>query len=100
MLGLTSMGFWNQAGIFVRIIAFIWAVIIGLWLLKVTAVGVARMIDRMLRPIERRVLQWLQDRAMARALGVDIDIIRVRRRIETAAEPIVVPTSDGAKRQR
>jgi len=91
------MGFWDQAGTFVRIIAIIWAVIIGLWLLKVTAIGTVRMIDRMLRPIERRILQWLQDRAMARALGVDIDIIRVRRKIETAAKPIDVPTADGAK---
>ncbi len=100
MLGLASMGFWNQAGIFMRIIAFIWAVIIGLWLLKVTTIGVAQMIDRMLRPIELSVLQWLQDRAMARTLGVDIDVIRVRRRIETTGEPINVPTAEGAKRQR
>ena len=100
MLGLASMGFWNQAGIFMRIIALIWAVIIGLWLLKVTTIGVAQMIDRMLRPIELSVLQWLQDRAMARTLGVDIDVIRVRRRIETTGEPINVPTAEGAKRQR
>lgn len=91
------MGLWNQAGIFVRIIAIIWAMIIGLWLLKVTAIGIVRMIDRMLRPIECRTLQWLQDRAMSRALGIDIDIIRIRRKIETATKPIDVPTASGSK---
>jgi len=91
------MGFWDQMGAGIRALAIVCGAVIGLWLLKVTAIGIVRMIDRMLRPIERRILQWLQDRAMARALGVDIDIIRVRRKIETAAKPIDVPTADGAK---
>lgn len=82
------MGFWNQAGTFVRIIAIIWVVIIGLWLLKVAAIGAVRLADRMLQPIERRMLQWLQDRAMSRTLGLDVEIIRARRKIETAAKPV------------
>lgn len=82
------MGFWDQMGIGLRSLAIVCGAVIGLWLLKVAALGIARMIDRMLRPIEQRALQWLQDRAMARALGVDIDIIRVRRRIETTTKPI------------
>lgn len=100
MLGLSPMGFLDQMGIGLRSLAIVCAAVIGLWLLKVTAIGVARMFDRMLRPVERIALQWLQDRAMSRALGVDIDIIRVRRRIETTGEPINVPTAEGAKRQR
>jgi hypothetical protein len=82
------MGFWNQAGTFVRIIAIIWAVIIGVWLLKVTVSGAVRMVDCLLRPLERRMLQWLQDRATARTLGIDIDIIRARRKIETSESPV------------
>lgn len=33
-------------------------------------------------PFEARLLQWLQDRASARALGVDVGIIRARRKID------------------
>ena len=76
------MEFWNQAGIFVRTVSIGTAAIIGIWLLKVIAFGGARLIERLLLPIERRVFQWLQDRATARALGIDIDIIRVRRKSE------------------
>lgn len=41
-------------------------------------------------PIEERTLQWLQDRAMARALGVDVDVVRMRRRMETLRKPMSV----------
>ena len=41
-------------------------------------------------PIEERTLQWLQDRAMARALGVDVDVVRMRRRMETLRKPMTV----------
>ena len=92
------MGFLSQAGTFVRIIAIIWAVIIGLWLLKVSAMGAAKLIDRAFLPIERRIYQWLQDRAMARTLGVPVDVVRIRRRIESTDKPINIPTSDGANR--
>lgn len=94
------MGFWNQMGIGLRSLAIICVAVIGLWFMKVAAAGVARMIERLLRPVESRTLQWLQDRAMSKALGVDVDIIRARRRIETANEPIDVPTADGAKHHR
>lgn len=94
------MGFWSQTGIFVRTVSIGVAAIIALWLFKVMATGAASMIERILQPIERTALQWLQDRAMARALGIDTDIIRARRKIETSAKPIDVPTSDGGKRQR
>lgn len=33
-------------------------------------------------PSERRMLQWLQDRAASRALGIDIAILRARRKID------------------
>ena len=76
------------------LIAAFW---VALWVLKVTAIGTVRTIDHALRPIERVILLWLQDRAMARALGVDIDTIRVRRKIETTAKPIDVPIASGSK---
>jgi hypothetical protein len=76
------MEFWNQAGIFVRTVSIGVSAIIGLWLIKVSAFGGASLIERMLLPLERRAFQWLQDRATARALGIDIDIIRVRRKSE------------------
>lgn len=76
------MDFWNQAGIFARTIGIGVAVIIALWTIKVTVIALARMTERALLPIERRIFQWLQDRATARTLGIDIDIIRVRRKSE------------------
>lgn len=82
------MGFWHQMGVGFRSLAVVCAAIIGLWLLKVTAIGAMRMVDCLLRPLERRMLQWLQDRATARTLGIDIDIIRARRKIETSEKPI------------
>ena len=84
------MGFWAEIGIGVRSLSIVWAVIIGLWLLKVAGMGLALLIERVLLPTEIRALQWLQDRAMSRALHIDIDIIRARRKIETAAKPIKV----------
>lgn len=82
------MGFWHQFGIGMHALFIVWAVIIGLWLLKVIGFGIGRLIERLLLPIERHVLQWLQDRSMARTLGMDIDIIRARRKIETATKPV------------
>lgn len=76
------------------------SVVIGLWLLKVSGIGLAKMTERLLLPLERRVYQWLQDRAMSRALGIPVEIVRVRRRIEMADKPINVPTADGSKHQR
>lgn len=76
------MGFWNQMGIGLRALAMVCSAVIALWLLKVIALATARMFERLLLPLERGVLQWLQDRAAARALGIDIDIIRVRRKSE------------------
>lgn len=35
-----------------------------------------------LLPSESRLLQWLQDRATARTLGMDVDVIRARRKID------------------
>lgn len=53
------------------------------WLaVKLFAAIMQRAITSFLLPIERRLLQWLQDRAMARALGIDAGVIRMRRRLE------------------
>lgn len=81
-------------------LSIVWGVLIGLWLLKVSGIGLAKMIERSLLPLEQRVYQWLQDRAMSRTLGIPVEIVRVRRRIEMADKPINVPTADGSKHQR
>lgn len=70
----------------------------GLWLLKVTAIGLRNGIERLLLPAELRLFQWLQDRAVARTLGADIDVVRFRRKVETADKPFDVPDANGAKR--
>lgn len=57
------------------------AILILWWMLK----GFGRSIERLLAPVERRLYQWLQDRATARTLGTDIDVIRVRRKSEFSA---------------
>ena len=77
---------------------FIAAFWIGLWFLKMAAVAISKLTERAFLPIERHIYQWLQDRAMARMLGVPVDVVRVRRRIETANKAINVPMPDGAKR--
>lgn len=74
------MGFWDQMGIGLRSLAIVCAVISALWLVKVTVFGGAILIERLLLPVERKALQWLQDRATARTLGLDITVIRVRRK--------------------
>lgn len=76
------MEFWNQIRIGLHALVIVWAAIVGLWLIKVIALSSARLIERMLLPVERATFQWLQDRATGRALGIDIDIIRVRRKSE------------------
>jgi hypothetical protein len=34
------------------------------------------------RPAESRLLNYLQDRAVARTLGIPVDVVRMRRRID------------------
>lgn len=68
--------------IFAVSIGSVAGVVIGLKLLKWGAFGFARLIERMILPMETRLLRFLRERAMARSLGVDIEIIRARRRIE------------------
>lgn len=46
------------------------------------AMAVPAWIGKLVLPLEVRVLAWLQDRAAARALGVDLDILRIRRKID------------------
>lgn len=70
---------WSWPFVFIAVFWF------GLWLLKVMATAVSKCVGRLVLPLEVRVLLWLQDRAAARALGIDIDVIRVRRKIELTA---------------
>lgn len=60
--------------------------VIVLYLAKLLVVWLWRALARCLLPLERRLLQFLQDRATSRTLGVDIDVIRVRRKIEFTAD--------------
>lgn len=65
--------------------------IIAAWIVGLVVLGtikllmpcLGRFIQRLFLPLESRLLRLLQERAMARALGVDIEVIRARRRIET-----------------
>lgn len=59
--------------------------VIALYLARLFVVWLWRALVRSLLPLERRLLQFLQDRATSRTLGVDIDVIRVRRKIEFTA---------------
>lgn len=54
----------------------------GLWLLKRLFPAAAHALGVILLKPERRLLQWLQDRAMARSIGVDLDVLRARRKID------------------
>lgn len=56
-------------------------------LLKWIAIGLARAAIRSCLPLELKTLEWLQDRAMARALGVDYETVRMRRIMETLRKP-------------
>lgn len=68
-----------------KALALVWAVIVGVWLLKVVVLRSARVAGRLLYPAEAWLLAWLQDRATARTLGIDIDVIRMRRKIDFTA---------------
>lgn len=85
LIGCTVLG-----GLFAAFVA--WAI------LKRVAVALFRAMVTSCLPIEERTLQWLQDRAMARALGVDVDVVRMRRRMETLRKPMKVtaPYSAGS----
>lgn len=60
--------------------------VIALYIARSLVVWLWRALMCLLLPLERRLLQFLQDRATSRTLGVDIDVIRVRRRIEFTAD--------------
>lgn len=66
----------------VLLVCFALVFLRGVWRISV------KLGERALLPLENRLFQWLQDRAMARALGVPLDLVQARRRIETADKPI------------
>jgi hypothetical protein len=39
-------------------------------------------------PMEHRLFQWLQDRATSRFLGIDIGVVRARRRMDIAGKQL------------
>jgi hypothetical protein len=56
---------------------------LALYLLRWMVMGVASLVASLLIfPAEAWLLQRLQDRAMARSLGIDAAVIRFRRRID------------------
>ena len=63
----------------------------ALILFKALALGLAKAIARSFLPAELKMLEWLQDRATARTLGIDVGIVQARRRMETLREPIAIP---------
>lgn len=63
----------------IGLVASIWtAYYVGGWFLRCLSIGFSLLI----RPMEVRLLGYLQDRATARTLGVDIDVLRARRKID------------------
>lgn len=67
-------------GLFLVCIAFV--------ILKWLAYGLFRLVVTSFLPLEVRTLQWLQDRAMARTLGIDYDTVVARRKMETLRKPM------------
>jgi hypothetical protein len=77
ILGCTLVG-----GLFIACLAWI--------AIKWVAAAAFRGIVTSFLPFETKTLEWLQDRAMARAIGVDVDVVRMRRRMETLRKPMNV----------
>lgn len=63
----------------ISIVAGFWAAV---YFAKFLIGAASRFFGWAFGPAERRLLQWLQDRAAARALGIDIEILRARRKID------------------
>lgn len=59
------------------VMAYVFWLAVG-WLVPTLRYAIAAA----LLPLERFLLQWLQDRAMARALGIDAAVVRMRRRLD------------------
>jgi hypothetical protein len=77
-----DVGTFGEAVKIVEIVGIVWIAAALLWTTKGVVFWLCRQALRMTRPIENRALLWLQDRACARTLGVDIDFIRARRKID------------------
>jgi len=59
------------------------------WLvLKAVVISAAKLVAASYLPVELKMLEWLQDRAVARTLGIDVEVVAARRRIDTANKPI------------
>ena len=70
------------------IIGAAFAACVGWLVLKMLVVAAAKLVAASYLPAELKMLEWLQDRNVARTLGIDADIVAARRRIETATKPI------------
>lgn len=77
LIGCTVLG-----GLFAAFVA--WAIF------KRLVAALFRAVITSFLPLETKTLEWLQDRAMARALGIDVDVVRMRRRMETLRKPMYV----------
>ena len=66
----------------VKVIGFIAAYWTAVYVGKAFLSFAGRAISWAILPSEKRMLQWLQDRAASRALGIDIAILRARRKID------------------
>lgn len=80
----------NSVLIGCTVLGAMFAAFVAWAIFKRIAAALFRAIITSCLPIEERTLQWLQDRAMARALGVDVDVVRMRRRMETLRKPMTV----------
>lgn len=85
----------DKAVLMFALLGGLFAALVAWAIFRRVAVALFRALVTSCLPIEERTLQWLQDRAMARALGVDVDVVRMRRRMETLREPMDVKGESG-----
>ena len=78
----------HEFAIGVKILGVIAAIYIGLLVIKRLAIFTAALLERAAYPLEARLLTWLQDRATSRVLGVDVEIVRQRRKMDSTNKPI------------
>lgn len=76
--GLMIIGFVVMGAV---ALGLLWGIASVAWLVFGRSVA-----PRFLYPIESKLLQWLQDRATARAFGTSVDVVRVRRKADTRSD--------------
>lgn len=72
---------------FIGLGSVVFAVIV-LYLARAIIGMLWRFLARCCLPLELRLLRLLQDRSTSRTLGIDIDVLRLRRKIDFTADDL------------